>query len=139
MNINAQPVKILLIDDDEINNFVSVKLIKRVLYNTDINISLNGRNGLNILEYFYDKRPQDVPDYILLDINMPVMNGWEFMEEYTKLNLDPLHKTKIFILSSSVFTIDIIKSKNYPTIVDFVSKPLNMEKIRDIFAHELAE
>ncbi|NNU34448.1 hypothetical protein HK413_10490 [Mucilaginibacter sp. S1162] len=48
-----------------------------------------------------------MPDFILLDINMPIMNGWEFLDEYKRLNIDPQGKSKIYIISSSVFSNDI--------------------------------
>jgi CheY-like chemotaxis protein len=79
------------------------------------------------------KTLQKLPDYILLDINMPIMNGWEFLDEYKRLNLDPLGKSKIYIISSSVFSNDINKARSYPLVKDFISKPLNVEKIKELF------
>src|SRR5476651_365814 len=133
MNIDARPVSILLVDDDEINNFISIKLIKKALLNTEITACLNGKFAIDQLWEIRSKDPSKLPDYILLDINMPIMNGWEFLDEYEKLNIDPVRKTKIFIISSSVFSNDISKAKSYPLVVDFVSKPLNVEKITDLF------
>jgi len=132
MNINTRPVRILLVDDDEINNFISIKLIKKALLNTDITACLNGRFAIDQLLEIKQKDPEKLPDFILLDINMPIMNGWEFLEEYNKLNIDPEGKTKIFIISSSVFSNDISKAKSYPLVKDFISKPLNVEKINEV-------
>jgi len=77
-----------------------------------------------------------LPDYILLDINMPIMNGWEFLDEYTRLNIDPSGKSKVFIISSSVFSNDINKARSYPLVKDFISKPLNVDKIVELFRVE---
>jgi response regulator RpfG family c-di-GMP phosphodiesterase len=66
------------------------------------------------------------------------MNGWEFLEEYKRLKLDETAKSKIYIISSSVFSNDINKAKSYSLVKDFVSKPLNIEKIRELFEVERA-
>src|ERR1700761_4273880 len=131
-NIN-QPVSILLVDDDEINNFISIKLIKKALLNTEIMACLNGRFAIDQLLSIQKKDPAKLPDYILLDINMPIMNGWEFLDEYKRLGLDPLGKTKIFIISSSVFSNDINKARSYPLVKSFISKPLSVDKIKEMF------
>jgi CheY-like chemotaxis protein len=67
---------------------------------------------------------------------MPIMNGWEFLDEYKRLNIDPNGKTKIFIISSSVFSNDINKARSYPLVKDFISKPLNVDKIIELFRVE---
>ena len=136
MTINTKPVSVLLIDDDEINNFISIKLIKKALLNTEIMACLNGKFAIDQLADIQRKDPTKMPDYILLDINMPIMNGWEFLEEFKRLNIDPLGKSKIYIISSSVFSNDINKAKSYPLVKDFISKPLNVEKIKELFEVE---
>ena len=60
------------------------------------------------------------------------MNGWEFLDEYERLHLDPKGKTKIYIISSSVFNNDIIKAKSYELVRDFISKPLSIDKIKEV-------
>jgi CheY-like chemotaxis protein len=94
---------------------------------------LNGKYAIEQLSDIQRKDPNKLPDYILLDINMPIMNGWEFLDEYKRLNLDPLGKSKIYIISSSVFSNDINKARSYPLVKDFISKPLNVEKIKELF------
>lgn len=133
MTINTKSVSVLLVDDDEINNFISIKLIKKALLNTEIMACLNGKFAIEQLSEIQRKDPAKLPDYILLDINMPIMNGWEFLDEYKRLNIDPLGKSKIFIISSSVFSNDINKARSYPLVKDFISKPLNVEKIKELF------
>lgn len=133
MTINTKSVSVLLVDDDEINNFISIKLIKKALLNTEIMACLNGKFAIEQLSEIQNQDPNKLPDYILLDINMPIMNGWEFLDEYKRLNLDPQGKSKIFIISSSVFSNDINKARSYPLVKDFISKPLNVEKIKELF------
>jgi len=127
---------VLLVDDDEINNFISIKLIKKALLNTEIMACLNGKFAIDQLVEIQRNDPSRLPDYILLDINMPIMNGWEFLDEYKRLNIDPLGRTKVFIISSSVFSNDINKARSYPLVKDFISKPLNVDKIVELFRVE---
>jgi len=136
MEFNSRSVSVLLVDDDEINNFISIKLIKKALLNTEIMACLNGKFAIDQLVEIQRKDPAKLPDYILLDINMPIMNGWEFLDEYKRLNIDPTGKTKIFIISSSVFSNDINKARSYPLVKDFISKPLNVDKIVELFKVE---
>lgn len=136
MAFNSRPVSILLIDDDEINNFISIKLIKKALTNTEISACLNGKLAIEQLTAIQKTDPEKFPDYILLDINMPIMNGWEFLDEFKRLNIDPSGKCKIYIISSSIFSNDINKARSYPLVKDFVSKPLNIDKIVDLFKVE---
>jgi CheY-like chemotaxis protein len=136
MNIDSKPVSILLVDDDEINNFISIKLIKKAVANAEISACLNGRFAI---EELVETQKQDIdklPDFILLDINMPIMNGWEFLDEYKRLNIDPSGKSKIYIISSSVFSNDINKARSYPLVKNFISKPLSVEKIKEMFEAE---
>ncbi len=136
MNFNSRPVSVLLVDDDEINNFISIKLIKKALLNTEIMACLNGKFAIDQLLEIQRNDPAKLPDYILLDINMPIMNGWEFLDEYKRLNIDPSGKSKVFIISSSVFSNDINKARSYPVVKDFISKPLNVDKIVELFKVE---
>jgi CheY-like chemotaxis protein len=75
----------------------------------------------------------ELPDYIFLDINMPVMNGWDFLDVFDRMRIDPFGKIEIYIVSSSVFAEDIDKSRSYPTVKEFISKPLNQEKLKHVF------
>jgi CheY-like chemotaxis protein len=133
MNPDSKPVSILLVDDDEINNFISIKLIKKAVDNTAISACLNGRFAIEELVEIQKHDPSLLPDFILLDINMPIMNGWEFLDEYKRLNIDPQGKSKIYIISSSVFSNDINKARSYPLVKNFISKPLSVDKIKELF------
>ncbi|HEY0244845.1 MAG TPA: response regulator [Mucilaginibacter sp.] len=137
MNSQSPPISILLVDDDEINNFISIKLIKKAINNADIKACLNGRFAIDELTGIQKVDPAKLPDFILLDINMPIMNGWEFLDEYKRLNIDPLGKSKIYIISSSVFSNDISKARSYPLVRNFVSKPLSIEKIKEMLEDEV--
>ena len=123
----------MLVDDDEINNFITVKLIKKAYPDAVLSAFLNGHLAIDKLKNIITNNPENIPDFILLDINMPVMNGWEFLEEYKVLNIDADKKITIYILSSSVFSNDIDKAKSYESVANFISKPLNLESIKEVF------
>jgi CheY-like chemotaxis protein len=116
-------IKLMLIDDDEINNFVNSKLIGIHFPGSDIELCLSAKLALEKLNNGSN------PDLILLDLNMPGINGWEFIGEFRKTK-----KTiPIIILTSSVNYNDYSKSKQYAEVVDYIDKPLNKLKIEKIF------
>ena len=124
--------KIVLIDDDPINNFLNKSIISE-LVSTDITVEdfLNPEDALEVLINQRNKDPKLLPDFIFLDINMPEMTGFEFLDLYIKNNLEKEH-TQVFILSSSLDPNDIQISKSYTIVKDFISKPLDAERIKKI-------
>lgn len=116
-------IKIMLIDDDEINNFVNSKLIGLHYPNTNIELCLSARLALEKLNNGSN------PDLILLDLNMPEINGWEFIDQFRKIK----KAIPVIILTSSVNYSDYNKSKQYSEVVDYIDKPLNKLKIEKIF------
>jgi CheY-like chemotaxis protein len=114
-----------IIDDDKIFVFVLKKIIGKIKNFNQVLDFKNAEEVLNILT-----ADQDSPDVILLDINMPIIDGWQFLERIEKL--PNKEKLKIYIMSSSIDTNDIEKSKTFSTVQDFISKPINNEKLLKI-------
>lgn len=116
-------VKIVLIDDDPISTFVTEKLIsKNIRIPHQIYKYDNAVNALKELENIN-------PNYLFLDLNMPEMTGWDFLEEF-----DPgKSKPEVYILSSSVDERDIDKARNYSLVKKYLSKPLIKKYIKTIF------
>ena len=122
--------RVMIIDDDEINNFICVKNLKDSGFSEEASFCLWGKEGLEELKI---ASPEEIPDVIFLDINMPLMNAWEFLEEYNKLASGFEKEVKLFILSSSVYKRDIAKSSEYANVTDYIIKPLNkatLDKVR---------
>ncbi len=85
-------------------------------------------NGKIAIDYLKSINPADEePEIIFLDINMPVMNGWDFLEEYDTIKNNYLKSPRIFILSSTVDPEDYKKAKSFSTVEDFISKPLTKD------------
>lgn len=112
---------IILIDDQPIANFITRKLLEVAGFKEQV---LDFTNPLKALKFVGEKQAS----LIFLDLNMPIMNGWEFLDS---LNLKK-HPHKIIILTSSTSEIDLQKSKEYPSVVEYVEKPLNKDKISEL-------
>jgi CheY-like chemotaxis protein len=125
------PIHILLVDDDEVTNFLSQEMLKLFLDKPVIHITSNGQEAIDYLQA-RSGEPDQLPDIILLDINMPIMDGWDFLAELEKIRKPGFERVKIYMFTSSVYYEDIDRAKTYATVQDIFSKPLDEEKIRAI-------
>ncbi len=117
-------MKCLLIDDNPIDLLVNEKVLSTCFTDLEITKVLSGQQALNFL-----RNAASLPEIILLDINMPEMNGFEFLEEYKRLFKDH-SKTKIYILSSSIDPSDISKANEEQKVSAFMKKPLNAQEVQ---------
>lgn len=123
--------KIYIIDDDPIYKLVTKKLIDKTNLFSHIKEFSNGNEAF---EYF--ETTQDFPEIILLDLEMPEMDGWEFLTEFCKLRTE-LHKdSKVYIATSSIAIEDKEKAKNFICVKAFLSKPINLEKLESIASED---
>ena len=122
--------KILLIEDDEVANFLLKKALETSGLASEVDSVLNGEEAINLLNK--NTVNQSIPDIILLDLNMPVMNGFEFLEAFKKLDLPHKEEVKIIIVTSSVDQRDRIKAKEMG-IENYISKPISGDKLRNAF------
>lgn len=123
--------RIALIDDDPIINLIHTKIISR---STDFPVMVytNAQKAVEQFCSWLGSEPELLPDVIFLDINMPVMDGWEFLDAFQKMPAVIFEKCKVFMLTSSIDSDDIEKSKQYRMVYDFISKPLTPEKLNAI-------
>lgn len=117
---------ILLIDDDSISNFITEKLILRENFAQQVISFLSGEAALSYLKN-QQQQHLPAPDIIFLDLNMPEMDGWEFMNEFKKFPENFTESSRVFMLSSAVDSKDIVQARNMEEIEDFISKPLTKE------------
>jgi len=127
-NINSMYV----IDDDRIYHFLLKNLFKQNGITINATFFNNGQEAIEAIKVA--EAADSMPDLILLDVNMPIMNGWQFLEEYIKLK-DILPKIcTIYMISSSNDEVDINKAKGYGNIVkDYFLKPICKEDLDKIF------
>jgi CheY-like chemotaxis protein len=123
--------KILLIDDDGVINLVHKKIIEKHFDFRTI-IFTDAVAALEQLKQWLIGKAQLLPEIIFLDIEMPNMSGWEFLDELHALPSHHLQRCKVVILSSSIDYDDIEKSKSYRAVVDFISKPLTVDRLRTL-------
>jgi CheY-like chemotaxis protein len=129
--------KVLCVDDDTISLTISQLLLKRTGFAAEVDTAIDGSEALEYFENLFANDPDPVgnaPELILLDINMPVMNGWEFLEEYNPRYAAKLSNTHIIILSSTIDPEDFALAKQYPVVQQFISKPLSIENLEELKA-----
>ena len=130
------PSQFILIDDDPMNNLICKLTIEMTLGQSDIKAFVNPENGL---EYFQNEfsNLKELSALLLLDINMPIMSGWEFLEMFDNLSYEIKDRVKICILSSSIDERDKERSYANKNVLDFLIKPLTDKDIQRITAMEL--
>ncbi len=118
-----------VIDDDEILvTLVKIHMQKNEAYEK-IETFCNGEDALTHLSKIMETG-EEQPDLIILDLNMPIMDGWQFLEEYT-LNGMP-REIPVFIATSSIDPKDIEKARTYPIVKDYIMKPIDQAKLNRI-------
>lgn len=127
---------IWIIDDDFIYQTIVKKLIEKTgVFAASSNFT-NGKEAINTLKKTMDDDINCLPDIILLDINMPVMDGWEFMEEFKKLKNNSTNQIKIYIVSSSIAVEDRNKAETYTDIIGYIPKPITINELVSIVNKE---
>lgn len=134
---------ILLIDDDLATNFINKRIIQKANLTEHVYVTLNGKEAIDYLckkgkfESTTNEFPQ--PQLILLDINMPVMDGWEFIEAFQNLNIEDKEDISIVMLSSSFNPADRAKAESIKAISDFKQKPMSKEDLLEIVTTHFPE
>jgi len=131
--MSKEPYHILLVDDDDVTNFLSKEMLRLYMASPKIDITLNGQDAIDYLVERAEE-PHRLPNLILLDINMPIMDGWDFLAEFDKIKKPGFEKINIVMFTSSVYYEDIDRARTYTTVKNIYSKPLDEQKIREIIA-----
>lgn len=117
---------IFLVDDDEIQNLINSRIIENIDEKLTTKAFSNGLEALNAVKNGV------VPSVIFLDINMPIMNGWDFLEEY-----DSEYNFPVFVITSSFNDADIQRSERYSNVKGYITKPLDQEKVQGILSQTI--
>ena len=120
-----------IIDDDPIFIYGTKRLMKEIDFCDNIIVYNNGQDALEGLVEMPESG-EKVPPFIFLDLNMPIMNGWEFLDEFTQIPSNNLMKTVIYIISSSVDPRDLEKVKNYKEVNNYILKPITPKDLETV-------
>lgn len=115
--------KVWLIDDDLISIHLTENTLKMNNFSSDVRYFTNAQEALAELERAVELN--EFPDFIFLDLNMPVLDGWDFLHAYRRFSKERKENCTLYILSSTLDENDINKSRLYEDVRDFLSKPLN--------------
>jgi CheY-like chemotaxis protein len=121
---------ILCIDDDIVSQMLSKLILETANIFDNVLEAMNGEEAMKLLnEIVANGNQKSFPEVILLDLNMPIMGGWEFIEAFSTYYSAFSEKTKIFILSSSINPIDSSKAKLEKLVSGFLPKPLSIQDV----------
>jgi CheY-like chemotaxis protein len=124
--VKVKAQRVLLVDDDCATVYITERLLKQSGAEVDLSVARNGEEALNIVIEACQR--EHCPELILLDINMPIMDGFEFLEALQQSAVLSAAAIRIVVLSSSTHHLDRVRAKSYP-VIDYVEKPLTLEKL----------
>jgi len=122
---------ILMVDDDRSTNFLHELILKNAGCTEHFHFALNGQEALDYLRKQYESKAV-LPEVIFLDINMPVMNGWEFLEEFALLHSEIQQSSAVVMLTTSMNPADEEKATSIPFVKAFRNKPVSESMIQEI-------
>jgi two-component system chemotaxis response regulator CheY len=122
---------IALVDDDSIFQFTATRLLESSKLAQNI---LHFENGAEALTFLREKALQKefLPDYLFLDINMPFVDGWMFLEDFTTLKSSLAKDISIYMVSSSIDPRDLNRAKGFSEVSDFIIKPISLEHFQKL-------
>ena len=128
---DMQPKTLFLIDDDALTNYIHRRVISSK-YNFNIVEFTDPAKALETLQAYTQADAEQLPEVIFVDINMPHMDGWDFLNEYEKLPDFVLEKCEVIVLSSTVNQREIERANTYRVVKGFISKPLSQDALAGI-------
>lgn len=122
--------KILCVDDDAITLMLCKKVIIKTGFSKETITAQNGEEALKYFDNIAENTDNTtLPQLIFLDLNMPILGGWEFLDIFSEPKYSSFNKTKIVVLSSTIDPEDLEKAKKYPMVIDFLSKPISVSML----------
>ena len=129
--MSPKPFILSLIDDDEIYQYGFKRTVEKSKFAKKVLVFSDGEQAIN---FMIDNiaNAQELPDVIFLDINMPIMNGFEFMEEYVKIKPKVGKQITIYMVSSSIDPTDIERARSISELTDYIIKPVEESMLKEI-------
>lgn len=127
--------KVLCINDNEVTLWIQKQILNKSKFSEEVITAFNGLEGLDYYNNMINENntnPKDFPGLILLDLHMPVMDGWEFLYRFSEDIYPHCKNTKVIITSYSIDSVDSERAKKYPFIVDFLTSSLSVEYLESL-------
>lgn len=125
---------VLLVDDDDISNFLTEIIIKDMSLSDQVHVTTNGEEALNYIQtsgMLTKENNNQNGDLLLLDVNMPIMDGFEFLDKLNTMEKSEANTISVIMLTSSNYKNDIEKAKKY-SVAGYINKPLTEDKLKEI-------
>ncbi|CAI8216521.1 MAG: Regulator of RpoS [SAR116 cluster bacterium] len=117
-----------IIDDDPIFVYGTKKVMKEVDFCSDVIVYNNGQDAINGLRNLVEEK-KELPSLIFLDLNMPVMDGWDFLDDFITIPNNNIEKVHVYVISSSIDANDFIRARNYEVVNNYILKPITPEDL----------
>lgn len=128
---------VLFVDDDEITNYLNVRLVQKLQIANEIKVAMNGLEALDLIKKT-EIGHYSCPDLIFLDLNMPLMDGFQFLESFTQMeNCET--KPHIVVVTTSTNNKDLDRLQSYTCISGYINKPMTTEKLQKVLEEVYAE
>lgn len=127
------PSRFIIVDDDSINNMICKLTINRLSPSAEIITFLNPEVALQYIKDYYNDEKSRLPTVLFLDINMPTISGWEFLQIFNDFSENIKNQFELYMLTASIDISDKEKASSNLYVKDFLSKPLSMNLIQSIF------
>jgi CheY-like chemotaxis protein len=122
--------KVAIIDDDEIFQFTTKIKFEKLGLVEDVMIFNDGEEAIQFIQ---SGNKEDMPEILLLDINMPIVDGWDFLELFEKVPKEKKQMMEILMLSSSINPDDVKRAEANAYVVDYITKPISDADVKKIF------
>lgn len=126
---------VAIVDDDKIFHMMAIRLMQLTNVSERFLTFINGREAIEYIEA-HQNDASSIPDALFLDINMPIVDGWGFLDRYDKIQHQLAKKIKIYMVSSSIDPRDTDRAKENIYVLDYISKPVDKEHLLEIFKPE---
>ena len=136
MDADYRPPKVWVIDDAKLDSIIIKLSIQKIYKDAQVKLISNGKAAIELLAELADIESWELPDVLLLDLDMPGMNGWEFLDQLKSLNIESLRRIQVFIVSGTISPTDVKKSLSDPFVTNYFHKPIGLDTLRSIFEAE---
>lgn len=129
-----------IIDDDKVYVNLVKKIIETKKLCENLMVFRDGKQSIDYFEALMENMKEDrIPEIIFLDLNMPVMDGWEFLERFTKIKNKFNKVITLYVVSSSINPLDVKRAKSLSSVKDYLIKPINIAELENIFCKPTEE